>query len=286
MEPGVKRKDEPTTSTAIQRKRTANEMEQKVLTEFDEAELLCLPNFNRSSSSQTNETKIHNQYLENYNAEEYLNLKTPEDRRKYRNAKDLRKRIHNKTENIFQGICFTLFRGEKCLDKTCIYGHAFRLPKNLRLCKHWKKGLCASGQFCLYLHSEFPCLFHYLGLINTRHDPKTCPYYHGGPLCKEYEQMFLDSINLDHYPLAKEMYKNQAAYLKEAVYNSVDAAHKANPNTDNLSMERQTTPQFQSSAMPLVERVSVPKSERSFETVVKNLLAEGEVCQGKSQECK
>lgn len=282
MESSVKPKDKPKTSQSTPRKRTSNEVNQNVFTELDESELLCLPNFNKKSSLQSNESKIHNKYPENYCADEYRTLKTPEERRKYRNSKDLRKKIPNKTEQIGKGICFSLFRGERCQNQTCIYGHEFRLPKKLRICKDWKKGFCANGQFCYYLHSEFPCLFHYLGLENTRHDPKICPYYHGGPLCEEYEEMFLGSINLKHYPLANEMYKkNQLVQLKKTECNSKDAVREVNTFCDISTRNRQQTPQIQSIFMSLGEQVTEARSDRSSETVVENVPTDTVVCQPK-----
>lgn len=185
------------------------------VTEFDEAERLFLPNFNNKSFQATRKEVTQN-YPDDWNVDEYQKLKTEAERRNYRNSKDLRNHLEeniNVPEYSDHRICHIHNRGEKCVDETCVFTHELRLQRRLRLCTDWKSGACPRGQFCLFLHSEFPCRFHYLGLPNPRHDPKTCRYYHGGPLPEEYEEMFLKSVERI-FPTSREMYNNQLIHLK------------------------------------------------------------------------
>lgn len=191
------------------------QMSEVCMSEFDEVERLCLPKY-KFKPKTPNEPN----YPKCYNVQEYQKLNTAAERRKYRDSKDLRKTASNndnqpsQLESLSLDLpCFKQLRGHKCENPVCSYKHEFRVPKRLRLCKDWKKGSCPAGQFCSYLHSEFPCRFHYLGMKNSRHDPKTCRFYHGGPLPKEYEEMFLDSIDPNKCPSFQEMYEKQSIQL-------------------------------------------------------------------------
>lgn len=250
------------------------------MTEFDEAERLCLPNFNKELFVQATRNKINQNYPEHFNVHEYQKLTTAVERRKYRNSNDLRNNIEktakceNMPEHSDSRLCYKLLRGQKCLDPSCVFIHEFRLPRKLRLCNEWKKGFCADGHSCFYLHSEFPCRFHYLGLNYIRHDPKTCRFYHGGPLPKEYEDMLLESIDLKRYPKSREMYENQMIRVKATASNSTNAERKADTVCGYETTDYQDT-----------DKCSTALIEKSLETDVDNKVNDSIDCQQKDQEC-
>lgn len=255
----------------------------ELITEFDEAERLCLPNINMDSFVQRN-NNMDPKYPKHYNANEYENLGTAVERQKYRNRKDLRNNPGNTTGTLPEPsdhrICFTQLRGQKCGDGTCLFRHDFRLPRKLRLCSGWKNGTCADGQFCLYLHSEFPCRVHYLGLKNVRHDLNTCRYYHGGSLPKEYEEMFLESIDLERHPMSLEMYKNQAIRLKGIACDLPIQPKKEfiDPtSTEKQEVEKCSITPPVESAIDVIA-VAVPVSNHD--------VNDSEVCQENDQECE
>ncbi|KAJ6636988.1 Zinc finger CCCH domain-containing protein 6 [Pseudolycoriella hygida] len=184
------------------------------ITEFDVAEQLFLPDYSKDNVTTKTDELID--FPKNYNVTEYLSLNTEKKRRDYRNSKDLRKYASSELQSEFDDrVCYTLYRGQQCVDETCHFNHEFRLPKKLSLCTHWMKASCTKGDLCLYLHSEFPCRFYYLGLKHARQDSKNCRYFHGGALSKAFEKMFLESIDLSVFPNAEQMYRNRIIQLKE-----------------------------------------------------------------------
>lgn len=258
-----------------------------IISEFDEAERLCLPNYN---FLQTTSNRVDQNYPKYYNVDEYQNMETAVERRKYRHSKDLRNHLKGNTDDVPQHpehrICFTQLRGRKCGDETCLFKHDFRLPRKLRLCSDWKNGFCALGEFCLHLHSEFPCRVHYLGLKTLKHDPKTCRYHHGGPLPKEYEDMFLKSIDLVRHPMSIEMYKSQLIQLKGAVTgHSTIAEPKSDVNRcgDEFTEKQEA-----------VERDILPAENginevigKSMEPLGKNVVNDSfDACEEKDAECE
>lgn len=51
---------------------------------------------------------------------------------------------------------------------------------------------CAKREKCLYMHSDFPCKFYYLGM--TDHDRSTCKFAHGRPLNDQLRNILLKHL--------------------------------------------------------------------------------------------
>lgn len=51
---------------------------------------------------------------------------------------------------------------------------------------------CAKREKCLYMHSDFPCKFYYLGM--TDHDRSTCKFAHGRPLTDQLRNILLKHL--------------------------------------------------------------------------------------------
>lgn len=216
-----------------------------VWTEFDEIERLCIPNY-KFVPTIPSESKQN--YPEHYDVKKYLALRSAVERRQYRNSKDLRKAIPSNpdesdwTDHAEHRLCHKQLRGYRCDNPMCSFKHEFRLPRKLRLCSEWRKGACPDGNACLYLHSEFPCRYHYLGMHSVKHDVKTCRYYHGGPLPKEYEDMFLDTIDSTKLPMFRQMYSKRVGELRggqpgETVGDPVVVERKADTISSHESHE-------------------------------------------------
>ncbi|XP_037027361.1 uncharacterized protein LOC119068065 [Bradysia coprophila] len=194
-----------------------DDQKSNVWTELDEIERLCLPNY---KFVPTTHSEIKPNYPEHYDVDKYLALQTAAERRQYRNSNDIRKNIHSKSDESEWAdpsehrLCHKQLRGQRCDNPICSFKHGFRLPRKLRLCSEWRKGACADGNGCLYLHSEFPCRYHYLGMTSRKHDVKACRYYHGGPLPKEYEDMFLATIDVEKLPMFRVMYSKRLDQLR------------------------------------------------------------------------
>lgn len=265
---------------------------EEIITEFDEVERLCLPNYN---FQQTTRNKFEQNFPKHYYVAEYQNLSTPSERREYRNSKDLRNnhKNHVEAEQTELRICFTQLLGQRCDNKTCSFKHELRLPTKLRLCSDWKKGSCAVGQFCTYLHSEFPCFFHYLGL---QHDSNSCRYYHGGPLPKEYEEMFLNSIDLKRHPMSIEMYKNRIVQLKATA--STSTIKLKSETVDVGLIKKQKAPSYadvepisetiESTNETEIEKFAFSPASELIEKSLDAVVAENMVndCQVTDRECK
>lgn len=256
----------------------------EVFSEYDEAERLFLPNFTKESFGHDTGNKSKPKYPEHFSVVEYQKLSTAVERRTYRNSKDLRNKDRESTETECRPehsdsrLCYTQLRGQKCLDPQCVFIHEFRVPRHLRLCNEWKKGCCADGQSCVYLHSEYPCHFHYLGLNYKRHDPKNCRFYHGGPLPKEYEEMFIESLDLKRYPKSREMYDNRLIQLKAEASNTTIAERQADSINCHDKTEQQVATAKQSIA-PTESEIDVnneviDQDDRLKETVSESTIAE------------
>lgn len=211
----------------------------KVWTEFDEVEQLCLPNY---MFVPTTHSETNNKFPDNYDVNKYLALRSAPERRQYRNSNDLRTNIQSKSDEPIEcadyaehRLCHKQLRGQRCDNPMCSYKHDFRVPRKLRLCSEWRKGPCADGNRCLYLHSEFPCRYHYLGMKSQKHNVNTCRYFHGGPLSKEFEEMFLDTIDSTKLPMFRQMYSKTLSKLRK----EVDATVK-----DSINVERKENTTF------------------------------------------
>lgn len=65
-------------------------------------------------------------------------------------------------------------------------------PRKLELCKFYLMECCAKREKCLYMHSDFPCKFYYLGM--TDHDRSTCKFAHGRPLTDQLRNILLKHL--------------------------------------------------------------------------------------------
>lgn len=112
-------------------------------------------------------------------------LRKKSDKR-YINKKDLQ---NKETEQV-------LCRGhltDNCHRIDCQHVHQMRLPRRMRVCKFYVGGECKKDGNCVYLHSEFPCKFYYLGYPHPKHasSDEKCRFSHGGPLSEEMKENFL-----------------------------------------------------------------------------------------------
>lgn len=120
--------------------------------------------------------------------------RTPAQARQVRQNMDKRykNKKNSKNEKIEQILC----RGhltDNCHRIDCQQIHQMRLPRRMRVCKFYVGGECKKHGNCVYLHSEFPCKFYYLGYPHPKHptSDKKCRFSHGGPLSKEMKENFL-----------------------------------------------------------------------------------------------
>lgn len=95
-------------------------------------------------------------------------------------------------------VCVRFLEG-KCHSDNCPRIHTLphsshsRTPKKMELCKFYLMECCAKREKCLYMHSDFPCKYYYLGLTCQNKDT-TCKFAHGKPLTDELKQILLKHL--------------------------------------------------------------------------------------------
>ncbi|XP_059614226.1 protein suppressor of sable [Phlebotomus argentipes] len=95
-----------------------------------------------------------------------------------------------------------------------------RHQRKLELCKFYLMDCCAKREKCLYMHSDFPCKYYYLGLncINR----ETCKFSHGRPLTNQ-----LRGVLLKHLETApKEILGDFPRLGREHATHMLNATHK------------------------------------------------------------
>uniref|UniRef100_A0A1L8DCD2 C3H1-type domain-containing protein n=1 Tax=Nyssomyia neivai TaxID=330878 RepID=A0A1L8DCD2_9DIPT len=95
-----------------------------------------------------------------------------------------------------------------------------RHPRKMELCKFYLMDCCAKREKCLYMHSDFPCKYYYLGLncINR----ETCKFSHGRPLSNQ-----LRNILLKHLETApKEILGDFPRLGRDHAVNMLNLTHK------------------------------------------------------------
>ncbi|XP_055534867.1 protein suppressor of sable-like [Wyeomyia smithii] len=65
-------------------------------------------------------------------------------------------------------------------------------PRKMELCKFYLMDCCAKREKCLYMHSDFPCKYYYLGLKCK--DKEKCLFSHGEPLTEELRAILLKHL--------------------------------------------------------------------------------------------
>lgn len=93
-------------------------------------------------------------------------------------------------------------------------------PRKMELCKFYLMDCCAKREKCLYMHSDFPCKYYYLGLKCKEKDK--CLFSHGEPLSNE-----LRAILMKHLETApQEILGDFPRIGRESAANMVNATHR------------------------------------------------------------
>uniref|UniRef100_A0A1Q3EZ80 C3H1-type domain-containing protein n=1 Tax=Culex tarsalis TaxID=7177 RepID=A0A1Q3EZ80_CULTA len=93
-------------------------------------------------------------------------------------------------------------------------------PRKMELCKFYLMDCCAKREKCLYMHSDFPCKYYYLGLKCKEQD--ACLFSHGDPLTDE-----LRVILLKHLETApQEILGDFPRINRESAIKMVNATHQ------------------------------------------------------------
>lgn len=66
--------------------------------------------------------------------------------------------------------------------------------RKLELCKFYLMDCCAKRNNCLYMHSDFPCKYYYLGLHCILKDKNKCKFQHGAPLTDNVRTILLKHL--------------------------------------------------------------------------------------------
>ncbi|XP_058836128.1 protein suppressor of sable-like [Topomyia yanbarensis] len=93
-------------------------------------------------------------------------------------------------------------------------------PRKMELCKFYLMDCCAKREKCLYMHSDFPCKYYYLGLKCK--DKEKCLFSHGEPLSDE-----LRVILLKHLETApQEILGDFPRISRESANTMINATHR------------------------------------------------------------
>lgn len=93
-------------------------------------------------------------------------------------------------------------------------------PRKMELCKFYLMDCCAKREKCLYMHSDFPCKYYYLGLKCK--EKEKCLFSHGEPLTDE-----LRAILMKHLETApQEILGDFPRIGRESAANMVNATHR------------------------------------------------------------
>ncbi|XP_053683706.1 protein suppressor of sable-like [Sabethes cyaneus] len=93
-------------------------------------------------------------------------------------------------------------------------------PRKMELCKFYLMDCCAKREKCLYMHSDFPCKYYYLGLKCK--DKEKCLFSHGEPLTEE-----LRAILLKHLETApQEILGDFPRINRDSAITMVNATHR------------------------------------------------------------
>lgn len=102
-------------------------------------------------------------------------------------------------------------------------------PRKMELCKFYLMDCCAKREKCLYMHSDFPCKYYYLGLKCKEQDK--CLFSHGDPLTDE-----LRVILLKHLETApQEILGDFPRINRESAVKMVNATHQKLLNKNKQS---------------------------------------------------
>ncbi|GAB0091167.1 hypothetical protein DMENIID0001_059790 [Sergentomyia squamirostris] len=97
-----------------------------------------------------------------------------------------------------------------------------RQPRKMELCKFYLMDCCAKREKCLYMHSDFPCKYYYLGFTCVNREEGTCKFSHGRPLTNQ-----LRGILLKHLETApKEILGDFPRLGREHALNLLNVTHK------------------------------------------------------------
>lgn len=93
-------------------------------------------------------------------------------------------------------------------------------PRKMELCKFYLMDCCAKREKCLYMHSDFPCKYYYLGLKCK--EKEKCLFSHGQPLTDE-----LRAILMKHLETApQEILGDFPRISRESATTMVNATHR------------------------------------------------------------
>lgn len=107
--------------------------------------------------------------------------------------------------------------------------HRSNGPRKMELCKFYLMDCCAKREKCLYMHSDFPCKYYYLGLKCKEQDK--CLFSHGDPLTDE-----LRVILLKHLETApQEILGDFPRINRESAVKMVNATHQKLLNKNKQS---------------------------------------------------
>lgn len=96
------------------------------------------------------------------------------------------------SEPFEANMCYQHYKGMCNTD--CNLLHYLRLPKRDNVCKFYaKRGNCAKGASCLYMHSNFPCKYYYLDLAHPpEYNKEHCLFSHGKSIGKQMSEVLIE----------------------------------------------------------------------------------------------
>lgn len=186
-----------------QRGRKRSQKDLQINFELDATELMFFPKTHDGRPT----ARVPSSGEEFHRKKNYLEKIRPmssSERRKHRAERDLRY-LHQKSNKNVQPDGEVLDESKKlcayhltgpCNLVQCNRIHQMRTPRIFGVCKFYLTGICAKGDFCEYMHSDFPCRFYYLDLQHRNHSKEDeCRLCHGGPLPQRLRQHFLKHIS-------------------------------------------------------------------------------------------
>lgn len=133
--------------------------------------------------------------------------------------------------------------------------------RKMELCKFYLMECCAKRDKCLYMHSDFPCKYYYLGMHCFQKDKDKCKFHHGEPLTDG-----LRAILLKHLETApKEILGDFPRINRENAIKMLDTTAaileiKSNPSSKNKHEKTTKIPSL------LDMQISKPESTGPFQS--------------------
>lgn len=138
-----------------------------------------------------------------------------------------------------ENMCYQHYKG-KC-NAECKLLHYLRLPKRTDVCQFYaNRAYCGKNDACLYMHSNFPCTFHYLDLAHPPEYQSNCRFLHGKSIDRQLGQKLIEEalrlklFNSD-VDLIEEKFAKRNAELADYESSSSDEPSDVNQPTDEIN---------------------------------------------------